>query len=107
MSSMVLEPLVAALAFHSLLGQEKLSEAQWVYLTHAHIDQRDLLKFVVDAYDSRRMSPAKIVKTIDRFFPEFKKKKISSRGLASEEDIHDELLTFYNIVVEALWFFRF
>ncbi len=45
-SNEVLQPLVAGILFHSLLGRKKWSEAFWIYRSQASIDSRDVLKFL-------------------------------------------------------------
>jgi hypothetical protein len=44
-----MEALVARLAFHSLVGQMKLSEAEWLVKTHSVLDKRDILHFVIES----------------------------------------------------------
>ncbi len=92
----LLEPVVGALTFHSLLGQLKWDEAFWVAKTHARLGDDNLLYFMQLELKKSQLSTQQQIQLLDYFYPSLSDK--SSRQPASTKKIPNEIRDIYNIL---------
>ena len=99
--STLLEPIVASLSFHSLLGQLKWDEAYWVHKTHNHVNDKDVLHFVEQQYGGDHLSAKQQLQLLDLFYPNLSDKN-SGRAPASSSSVPEEIRVIYELIERDL-----
>ncbi len=94
----VLQPIVASLSFHSLLGQMKWDEAYWVYRTHNAVTDQTFLFFVQRELEDSQLSRTQQIQLLEFFYPRLKEQG-TSRMPASTKDIPAEIQDIYGYLL--------
>ncbi len=100
-SNQVLQPLVAGLLFHSLLGQKKWSEAFWIYRSQASIDSRDILRFLEMEKGNREFDRKEKLAMFDFFFPQLRDHKKTNRWPSSSQVLDSHLVETYGLLSDS------
>ena len=99
-SNETLQPLVAGLLFHSLLGQKKWSEAFWVYRSQASIDSGDILAFLKMERENKKFGRDEKLAMFDFFFPQLRDYKQTNRWPSSSNIPDKRLVEAYTSLVD-------
>lgn len=92
-----LQPLVASVTFHSLLGQLKWDEAFWVYKTHGSVNDQSLLYFMQKELSQGQMSTRQQLQLLDYFYPHLSE-QAHQRQPASISKVPAEIKDIYRIL---------
>jgi uncharacterized RDD family membrane protein YckC len=95
-----LQPVVAALTFHSLLGQIKWDEAFWVAKTHEQVGDPNILYFIQMELKDSQLTTRQQIELLDYFYPSLAEKP--SRRPASTKNIPSEIRDIYNLLETQL-----
>jgi uncharacterized RDD family membrane protein YckC len=98
----VLEPVVASLSFHSLVGQLKWDEAYWVYKTHNAVNDENLLYFLQLELMDAQMTTSQQIQLIDYFYPKINEMSSSRQPASTKGAIPNEILDIYKILGKRL-----
>ena len=97
-SNEALQPLVAGLLFHSLLGQKKWREAFWIYRSQASIDSKDILKFLKLEEKNHHLDKKQKLAMLELFFPELKGSSPIHRLPSSSRSLDSRLVNTYRLL---------
>ena len=99
-SNEILQPLVAGILFHSLLGRKKWSEAFWIYRSQASIDSQDVLTFLEMEKKNGEFNREEKLAMFDFFFPQLKDYKKTNRWPSSSKTPDKRLVEVYSSLVD-------
>ncbi len=96
-----LKTLHLKLSFHSLLGQNKISEAYWLMKSSRLVNEDDLLLFLNFELEKEGSHRRDLLSLVETFFPQLNE-SIYGRGLASEDADSEIIQEVYYKIKEGL-----